>query len=142
MNKLTASLMAASCLCILLFLQSCREEIIEPDNFGGSKNQPIKIRSQNSYIFLIDAHEMSSIFPDYPFSKSEKTIMSISVIGYEGGKLEINIYNPAKQLFYQHLVNRNLETIRVELDRETPGYVEFDFESFTGKLKFQLTRVD
>ena len=142
MNKISLTLPAVVCISVFLILQSCREEIIGPDNFGGSKNQPIKIRSQNSYIFLIDAHEMSSLFPDYPFIKVDKTIMSLSVIGYENGTLEINIYNPAKQLFYQRLVNRNLETIRVELDGEVPGYVEFNFSNFTGKLKFQLTRVD
>ena len=52
-------------LLILIFIPSCREDIIAPGNAAGNINQPVRLKSGLSYTFLINAENISTSFRDF-----------------------------------------------------------------------------
>ncbi|MBT8387286.1 MAG: hypothetical protein KJO12_07720, partial [Ignavibacteria bacterium] len=44
---------------LLIMVVSCREDILHPDDFAGSINEPVQLISRNSYTFIINAKDLS-----------------------------------------------------------------------------------
>ena len=51
---------------LLLIFFSCREEIISPDNPTGNINEPFLTRTGNSYIFSINASNITAMKNNSP----------------------------------------------------------------------------
>ncbi len=125
-------------LLILVFIPSCREDIVAPGNAAGNVNQPVRLTSGSSYTFLINAENISTTFKDFSGISSTHSKLILSLDDYSHGQAAFYIFDYSKQLLYNKLMKDNIGTISASLEGRTPDIISVSFSNFTGKLKIQV----
>ncbi len=123
---------------ILVFIPSCREDIIAPGNAAGNINQPVRLQSGSSYTFLINAANISTTFRDFSGVSSTHAYLILSLDDYSEGQVSFYIFDYSNQLLYNKLMKDNIKTISASLEGRTPDIISITFTNFTGKLKVQV----
>jgi len=126
----------------LFIINSCREEIIPPDNPAGNINQPVQSTSGNSYTFIINADRISNSITDHFSIFSVKSRLFFSLNSYVSGAVQISVFNDQNDLFFQETLNQNITGVSVDFEGKIPNSIVLAFYNFTGKLKVQLTKLD
>lgn len=119
-------------------LSSCREDVVAPGNPAGNINQPIRLKSNSSYTFIINADNISTTLLDYSGISSRHSKLFLVLDDYKQGRASFNITEYSNQLVYQRQLSENLDQMTVSLEGSTPDIINIRFTSFTGKLKIQL----
>jgi len=130
---------------ILFFLflfASCRENIVQPENTAGNKNEPFSTRTNYSYSFTINAEEITREVTDKTNLNSFKSRISITVNNHSSGSAEIKIETGSNQLIYYKTINSNTSGISTEIEGNVPNLLTINFVNFTGILKIVLTEID
>lgn len=122
-------------------ITSCREEIISPENNGGNVNEPYTSNTRNSYTFIIDAQNLSQYVIDYPNINYFNSKVFVSVADYSAGSVEILVLNKSRDVLYRNKLNKTTVGEYAEVEGVLPAVLEFRFNNFSGKIKFQLTGV-
>lgn len=129
-------------LIIILFsaflLSSCREDVVAPGNPAGNINQPIRLKSNSSYTFIINAENITASLLDNSGITSRHSELFLSLDDYKQGRVNFNIIEYSNQLVYQKQLSDNLSQMTVSLEGNTPDIINISFSNFTGKLKIQL----
>lgn len=123
---------------ILPLISSCREEIIEPGNLAGNLNQPVRLKSGSSYIFIINADNFSTTVHDFSGIESVHSKLLLTLDDYSQGSVNLYIYEYSNRLVYQKVMAENIKPITASLDGIYPDIVHLTFYNFTGKLKIQV----
>lgn len=123
---------------ILLSFYSCREDIIPPDNPIGEINEPIRLTSNNSYTFILNANNISTTVQDHPGLNSQHSVLVITLTDYEQGNVSLKVSEFSKQLVYQKTMTDNIDQLAINLDYVSPDIVNIIFTNFTGKLKIEV----
>lgn len=123
---------------ISFFSISCREEVIAPVNIPANINEPVQMRSDNTYSFSINAKGNSSNIRDFIFSKIRVNIF-LSVSNYNSGSVEINLIDNNERVFYSHIIDNNVEGITSFSQGYISKEINIDFKSFTGSLVIQVS---
>jgi len=130
---------------VLLFLTliifSCRDEIVEPGNFAGNINEPIQINDRNSFTFLINARQFSMNLSAPATFNSSASKISITLNGHESGTVFISIRDAANRERYTHSLAQDVSFYTDIMDGFVPDIIHIRTESFSGKLRIQLTDV-
>ncbi len=127
---------------LLLLFQSCRDDIIDPNNSNGNVNEPIVSTDFNSFSFQINAVNITHyIVKTIDFSSTENQI-TINVANYKKGKVPVFVINKnnSRNLFpadfsNTHLYNNQLVT------GDFPYKVIIAFSNFSGFFKLNLYAV-
>ncbi len=122
----------------LIFIPSCREDIIAPGNAAGNINQPVRLQSGSTYTFLINAENISTTFKDFSGVNSTHSHLILSLDDYSQGHASFYIFDYSNQLLYNKLIKNNIPTISASLEGRTPDVISITFTNFTGKLKIEL----
>jgi len=123
---------------LLLSFYSCREDIIPPNNPIGDVNEPIRLTSNNSYTFILNANNISTTVQDYPGLNAQHSILVITLTDYEQGNVSLKVLEFSKQLIYQKIITDNIDQLVINLDYVSPDIVNIIFTNFTGKLKIEV----
>lgn len=131
-NRISYFLLAV--LSLILF-DSCREEIIPPNSPLTNLNEPVRLVSNGTYTFILNANDISATYKDYSGLSGIHSIVNISLDNYTGGTVIFHIYNNSEQLIFQKSMSDNIEEFSQHLDNEYPSMVHIIFNDFSGKLK-------
>ncbi len=123
---------------ISLLFSSCRDEIISPDSPAGNINQPVQIKSNSLYTFILSANNLSTTIIDYPELSGTRPTLNISLNNFEQGQLSLNIYENPGRLVYQTVLTGKINPFSAILESVHADRIEINFISFTGNLKIQL----
>jgi hypothetical protein len=127
---------------IILFLSSCREEIIPPDNPAGNINEPSLFSSGSTYIFSINAINMSTNFTyNIPFNAATTRLYSL-LEDYTSGFVEIKIRSNQEKTLYSGVFYQNSRGSSLNVEGDDQENIQLRFVNFTGKLKIQLSPVE
>ncbi len=124
-------------LSIFLF-SSCREDVVAPGNPAGNINQPVRLKSNSSYTFIINAENISFYLLDYSGITSRHSELFLSLDDYKQGRVSFNIVEYSNQLVYQRQLTDNVSQMTVSLEGSIPDIINISFTNFTGKLKIYL----
>lgn len=125
-------------LLLLPTFYSCREDIITPNNSAGEVNEPIRLTSNTSYTFILNANNISTTVQDYPGLNSQHSILLLTLSDYQQGNASLTVYEYSKQLVYQTTITNNIDQLSINLDFVSPDIINIKFDNFTGKLKLEL----
>ena len=87
---------------VLFISFSCREEIITPDNFVETINDPVQLRERNSYILLLNANNFTMDLTVPANFTSIKTRFNVTLVDYESGYTSVSVkdYNSVEKFRY------------------------------------------
>ncbi|NWF89416.1 MAG: hypothetical protein HXY50_08120 [Ignavibacteriaceae bacterium] len=125
----------------MLVITTCREEVISPRNNSGNINEPYKSSIRNSYTFILNAENLSQLVVDYPTINYFSSRIFISVLDYSSGSFEVVLFTKSREIVYSTKLSEESSGKYASVDGVRPEIVEFKFNNFSGKLKFQLTGV-
>ena len=122
----------------IVFFSSCREDIIPPNNPSSNINEPVRLASNNSYTFILNANSISTTVKDFSGLNGQHSTLTISLDNYVGGNVKLIIYDYSTQIIYQKFMSDNIAQYYVNLDNVTPYLLQIIFIDFTGNLKIEL----
>jgi len=124
----------------LLFLFSCREEIIAPDNLVETVNDPVQVSDRNSYILLLNANYFTMNLTVPEIFTSFRTRFNITLIDYESGYTSISVqdYNAVER--FRYFIADEVTYHSELLDGYVPTKIKIRMENFSGKVKIEFRR--
>lgn len=125
---------------ILIMSTSCREGIIEPQEFATNINEPVQSKVWNSYTFLLNAQDLSVEVFNYPQISSFTTRISITILDHSSGYIRINVFDVNSDSQFEYFGNENENLFSEALNGFIPRRIGFKTYNFTGKVKVQLSR--
>lgn len=125
----------------ILAFNSCREEVISPKNNSGNVNEPYKSSFRNSYTFILNAENLSQFVIDYPTINYSSSRIFISVLDYVAGSVEVVLLTKTREVVYRNKLAAGNTGEYAAVDGIKPEIIEFRFNQFSGKIKFQLTGI-
>ncbi len=124
----------------LVSFTSCRENILTNDNSIGNINEPVKIKTFESYTFEINASKIT-------FNETDKTQLNItkadvitSVSEYSSGIVSITVVGDNLQNLYTSSFTENRTGEMGTIINHVPEKVKIEFNNFTGKLKVRINK--
>ncbi len=125
---------------VLLLSFSCREEIITPDNFVETVNDPVQLRERNSYILLLNANNFTMDLTVPANFTSIKTRFNVTLIDYESGYTSVSVqdYNSVER--FRYFVADDVSYHSELLDGYVPDNIKIHTENFSGKVKIEFRK--
>ena len=125
---------------VILLFMSCREDVIEPDNFATNVNEPILINETNSYSFVINAQNISiDVVNNTNFSANTSRV-SITIVDYSSGYVSVRIIDKQTNSRFTYFGNDEEDFFTESLNGYVPASVGIRTVDFSGKLKIELNR--
>ncbi len=124
---------------LLLFI-SCREEIISPDNPIGNINEPLLTRTNNSYIFSINANNITATINDNTFLNTVRANIYSIIADYSSGNVQVQVKTGSNSVLYSQTFEGNTRGILGNINGSQPQVIAIDFRNFTGKFQVTLSR--
>ena len=124
----------------ILLTVTCRENIIEPDTFVGTINEPVQINQRNSYTFIIHAQNISVNVINNTFLASFTSRISISIADYTSGYVNIRVIDREDNSRFTYFGNEDENFFTESLIGYVPSRIAFRAVDFSGKLKIEVTK--
>lgn len=124
----------------LLLVNSCREEIIPPDNPSGNVNQPFIETFLNSYSFTLNAGEITYNIYEFIRFDQDKAQVFMSVLDHTSGYVEVYLYSKTKRVLFYQKGDTDIEGESIKIDGHIPETLIMNFFNFTGKLRFTVNK--
>jgi hypothetical protein len=127
-------------LLVLVFSFSCREEIITPNNFVETVNDPVQLRERNSYILLLNASNFTMDLTVPANFTSIKTRFNVTLVDYESGYTSVSVkdYNSVEK--FRYFIADDVSYHSELLDGYVPDNIKIHTENFSGKVKIEFRR--
>lgn len=120
---------------------SCREEIIAPDNLVGNINEPVQLRERNSYVFLLNAENLTMGLSVPLYFSSARTRFNVSLIGYESGYANISVQDVNNLERFRYYAAEEVSYHTELLDGYIPSTININTDSFSGKIKIEFRKI-
>jgi hypothetical protein len=127
-------------LIILIIALSCREEIIEPDNFVENINEPVQINERNSYIFLLNARGLSMNLSVPAYFNSYRARFNVTLIDYETGYISIAVEDMESRERFRYFLAEDVSYHSDLLDGYVLKTIKIRTENFSGKIKIEFRK--
>jgi hypothetical protein len=124
----------------LLISVSCREEIIEPDNFVENINEPVQINERNSYIFLLNARGLSMNLSVSANFNSFRARFNVTLIDYETGYLSVAVEDNDNRQRFNYFLAEDVSYHSDLLDGYMLKTIKIRTENFSGKIKIEFRK--
>jgi hypothetical protein len=125
---------------VLMISFSCREEIIEPDNFAGNINEPIQLKERNEYVFLLNARNLTMSLSVPTYFSSPRTRFNIRLIDYESGYANVSVQDISKIERFRYYIAEEVSYHTELLDGYIPTTININTENFSGKIKIEFRK--
>ncbi len=125
---------------VLLFSFSCREEIIAPDNFVETVNDPVQLRERNSYTLLLNANNFTMDLTVPASFTSIRTRFNVTLVDYESGYTSVSVqdYNSVER--FRYFIADDVSYHSELLDGFVPINIKIHTENFSGKIKIEFRK--
>ena len=127
-------------LIISIIVLSCREEIIEPDNFVERINDPVQLSERNSYILLLNADNFTMDLTVPTYFSSVRTRFNLTLIDYESGYTSVSVQDFNTTERYRFFIAEDVSYHTELLDGYTPATIKIHTENLSGKLKIEFRK--
>ena len=127
-------------LIILIIALSCREEIIQPDNFVENINEPVQINERNSYIFLLNAQGLSMNLVVPAYFNSFRARFNVTLIDYETGYISIAVEDMESRERFRYFLAEDVSYHSDLLDGYVLKTIKIRTENFSGKIKIEFRK--
>lgn len=127
-------------LSVTTLMISCREEIIEPGNLIGKINEPVQLRENNSYMFLLNAENLTMDMSVPLYLNSIRTRFSIKLIGYESGYTSVAVQDNQDMEKFSYFINREISYYTELLDGYVPATIKIRTNEFTGQIQIEFRK--
>ena len=124
----------------ILLTVGCREDIIEPDTYVGTINEPVQINEPNSYTFIIHAQNISVNVTNNTYISSFTSRISIAIADYSSGYVSISVISRDDNSRFSYFGNGDENFYTESLAGYIPASVRIRAVDFSGKLKIELTK--
>ena len=127
-------------LIIICVTFSCREEILEPGNLVGKINEPVQLRENTSYTFLLNAENLTMNISVPLYFSSSRTRFFIRLKDYESGYTNVAVqdYNQVERFSY--FVAKEVSYHSEILDGYVPTTITIRTDNFTGKIQVEFRK--
>ena len=125
---------------VILLSISCREDIIEPDNFATNVNEPILINETNSYSFVINAQNISIDVVNNTNFNANTSRVSITIVDYSSGYVSVRIIDKQTNSRFTYFGNDEEDFFTESINGYVPASVGIRTVDFSGKLKIELNK--
>lgn len=122
-----------------MILNSCREEIIQPDNISGNINQPTQIKEFNSYTFIINADNANFTLTELTSFSFDIVNLLITNLDYSNGVVILKVLNVKGDSYFEYIIKEEIDSRIISVQGFIPSSIEIQLVDFTGKLKVQLS---
>ena len=126
---------------ILLSLISCREEIIQPDNFVGNINEHVQLNDRNSFTFLLNANNFTMNLSVVTYFSSSRTRFNITLVDYESGYTNVSVKDFNSTERFRYFVAEDISYHSEVLDGYIPNLVIIRTQNFSGKIKIEFRKI-
>ena len=123
---------------LFLFI-SCREEIIPPDNPIGNVNEPLLTRTNNSYVFSINANNITASINDNTFLNTFKANVYSIIADYSSGSVQVQVKTNTNSVLYSEVFKSDTRGILENISGSQPQIIAINFQNFTGKFQVTLS---
>ena len=127
-------------LTILTF--SCREDIVEPDTYVGTINEPVQINERNSYTFIIHAQNMSVNVINNTYVTSFTSKISISIVDHSSGFVSISVIDGDDNSRFSYFGDEEERLFSKSLIGYIPARIRISTTNFSGKLKVEVRKTN
>jgi hypothetical protein len=124
----------------ILFTASCREDIIEPDTYVETINEPVQVNERNSYTFIINAENITVSATNSTYLSSITSRISISIVDYSSGNVSISVIDREDNLRFSYFGNEDERLFSEALIGYVPSNIRIRAVDFSGKLKIVVTK--
>jgi len=121
-------------------LLSCREDIINPDTFVETINEPLQITEVNSYTYILNANEFTSTSVFNTTFNGSSSRVNITLLDYSQGYANMIIKDVDQRERYRYQMAENIPLYSDLTNGYIPKTIEINTYDFTGKLKIRLTK--
>lgn len=123
----------------LILIQSCREDIIDPNNSAGNINEPVVISSFNSFEFVLNADKISRHLSEPVHFNSINNEISIKIKNFKGGNVAVSVKNnnDAFPLFADYFDKYHRDTVKA-VTQNLPENIVITFFNFSGYFKLEF----
>ena len=123
----------------LFLFFSCREEIIPPGNPAGNINEPLLTRTYNSYIFSINADNITASISDNTFLETFKANIYSIIADYSSGYVRVQVKSNSNSVLYSKTFENNTSGTLENITGSRPQIIAIEFQNFTGKFQVTLS---
>ncbi len=125
---------------LLILVISCREDIIHPDELAGNVNDPVQLKSSNSYTFIINAKDLSMNISSHTSFNTTLARISVTIIDHESGYVNISVkdFNDIER--FRYFVDDDISLFTEVIDGYSPNSIDIRMQALSGKLRIQLSR--
>jgi hypothetical protein len=124
-----------------LIFGSCREEIISPSNIAGNINEPVKLNSNTSYSFSINADYISSNVMDSSPFYSLRSSCYVTILDHSSGSVQIIVAALSNHIMFNQTFTADISSFPTVFEGTSPQYIQIKFINFTGKFRFELNKL-
>ena len=125
---------------LLLIFVSCREEVIEPDNFVENVNEPVQINERNSYIFLLNAQDFSMNLSVPAYFNSIRTRFNVTLLDYRSGYISIAVEDFEEHERFRYFGAEDVSYYSDLLDGYILKTINIRTVNFSGKIKIEFRK--
>jgi len=125
----------------LIIFYSCRQEIVPPDS-EGNVNQPVLTRTNNSFIFSINAYKITATIIDNTYLNTNKSSVFSVVNEHSSGFVEVKIRATQNNIIYSQVFDKNTTGTFNQIEGYQPEVLILSFNNFTGKVRITLTETE
>ena len=123
-----------------LITLSCREEVIEPDNFVENVNEPVQINERDAYTFLLNAQDFSMNLSVPAYFSSIRTRFNVTLIDYESGYISISVEDYDERERFRYFVAEDVSYHSDLLDGYVLKTINIRTERFSGKIRIEFRK--
>ena len=128
----------APILTLIFILLSCREEIIEPGNIIGKINEPVQLRDNGSYMFLLNAESLTMNISVPSYINSSRTRFNIKLVDYESGYTNVIVQDLNMVEKFRYFAAEDVSYHTEILDGYVPTSINIRTQNFTGKIQIEF----
>ena len=122
----------------VLFINSCREEIVSPNNPAGNVNEPVQYHSNTSYTFIINADKISKSVNNFTSFSTTNVRLYTSVVDITSGSVQVFLLDSYNHAWYSRTFASETKNSAIDFSGNQANLIQIKMNNFTGKLKVQL----
>lgn len=138
--KKNASFFLPFILALVFIVISCRENVLLPEQYTTTINEPIQKNEQNSYSFTINAQNISIDVVNVAQFTSHTSRITISIQDYSSGNVSVRVNDKEMNSRFSYFGNEDEDLYTESLIGYVPGSISISTVNFTGILSIRLNR--
>lgn len=124
----------------LLFANSCRVEVIEPNNPAGNTNIPLKTDKENYFDVVINANSLTTDMTFDMNFNSETNNISLGFNDVTTGRCSLSVIGNNGRVLYNITIQTGNINIIQRINRGIPSKVRLVFDNFTAKIRIMISK--